>query len=145
MLDIYVDGSSRKTGLGAWAYQAWLDDEIIHSEHGVVENTTNNVMELSAVIAALVYVKTQTKNHKVRIFCDSQYVVKGLTEWWDRWERKGFWINGKQVKNLHVWLILRPLHINTDYQLIWIKGHANNDRHNQVDKLVSSLTGKPNK
>ena len=91
--------------------------------------TTNNRMELSAVIEALKVIK---RNCPITIFTDSQYVKRGITEWIDGWIK-----NWKNVKNVDLWQELYPLskQYNIDWQ--WVRGH-NGDKYNErADELAN--------
>lgn len=154
-LEVYIDGSCRpSTKLGAYAVM--LIDEKGKKEvvSGTQEDTTNNVMELTALVEALKFIKANKldEQFEIDIYSDSQYVVTGLTEWWPKWEKNNFVTSaGKKVKNLGIWKELVKLSDMTMCTLNWIKGHSTGDkykntdpkhfaRHNEVDALVFSMT-----
>ena len=143
LMNIYIDGSCRPTTkLGAFAVL------IIDSKgnktvlSGKRENVTNNIMELEALIAALENIKAEKldKDNVIEIFSDSQYVVKGVNEWWTKWKANNYKTSTGLVKNLELWKRLEKLCKEVVCTLTWIKGHADNERHNEVDAIVFNLT-----
>ena len=90
MIEIYTDGSSTgRVGDGGWSFLILNDGELLFESYGGEKDTTNNKMELTAVIEGLRYVyKHYPRNTFFSIYCDSQYVVKGMTEWFPKWEKK---------------------------------------------------------
>lgn len=104
---IYCDGGCRKK-CGSWAFLV-LDNEgkVTIQKDGTVESTTNNKMELTAVINA---VKLNQYSEKVKIFTDSQYVTKGFNIWSKKWITNGWQTTGKKpVLNLDLWKELLSL------------------------------------
>ncbi len=103
---------------------------------GAEADTTNNRMELMAVIQGL---ESLTRPCAVRLVCDSQYVLKGLTEWLPGWKRKGWKkADGKPVLNADLWKRLdeaaRPHRIKAE----WVKGHAGHPENERVDRLANA-------
>ena len=143
-LQLYIDGSYRaKTNKGAYAVLAVTEDSktIIASE--LVIDTTNNIMEMSALIAAMKAIELNSLDtyYDIEIFCDSQYVIFGLTKWYPDWERRGFiTAGGKQVKNLELWKQLVAQSKRVKAKLTWVKGHAETQLHNEVDIIVNTMT-----
>jgi ribonuclease HI len=143
-LQLYIDGSYRaKTNKGAYAVLAVTEDSktIIASE--LVIDTTNNIMEMSALIAAMQAIELNSLDtyYDIEIFCDSQYVIFGLTKWYPDWERRGFvTAGGKQVKNLELWKQLVTQSKKVKAKLTWVKGHAETQLHNEVDVVVNTMT-----
>lgn len=143
-LQLYIDGSYRaKTNKGAYAVLAVTEDSktIIASE--LVIDTTNNIMEMSALIAAMKAIELNSLDtyYDIEIFCDSQYVIFGLTKWYPDWERRGFvTAGGKQVKNLELWKQLVAQSKKVKAKLTWVKGHAETQLHNEVDIIVNTMT-----
>lgn len=100
MITIYTDGACRGNqkaeNLGAWAYHMSCPEEgRVKEDCGAEPNTTNNKMELQAVINALRVLKEPAKLHQIKVFSDSQYVISGINEWCSGWMNKGW----KDVKN----------------------------------------------
>lgn len=125
---IYSDGSCLSNpGPGGWASILCCDgaEKVVS---GGERNTTNNRMELSAVIAGLQALKYKCK---VVVVTDSKYVVNAFNEHWiDNWERNGF----KGRPNSDLWVILRRLERLHDVTFKWIKGHAGHHYNELCDK-----------
>jgi ribonuclease HI len=99
--------------------------------------TTNNRMELMAVIQALSALKRPCE---VTLFLDSQYVLKGITEWLPGWKAKGWRTASKQpVKNVELWQQLDALVQQSGHQIDWrwVRGHAGNAGNEQADALAN--------
>lgn len=99
---VYTDGGCKKAqGLGAWAYVIENSGEIVLENYGVEPETTNNRMEMMAVIKALAALAPGTK---ATVVCDSKYVIEGATKWISGWKKKGWLTFEKQpVKNRDLW------------------------------------------
>ena len=96
--------------------------------------TTNNRMELLAVIRAL---ETLKRPSKVRVHTDSQYVQKGISEWIHNWKRRGWTTASKQpVKNADLWRALDSVQAKHDVQWVWVKGHAGHVENERADALA---------
>ncbi len=143
-MKIYIDGSCRPTtGLGGYAI-------LIIDEKGnrkvikdTVPNVTNNIMEMQALIQCLKFIKENRLDllYDIEIFSDSQYVVRGVTEWWTKWKANGYKNSTGPVKNLALWKEIEKLSQEVKCRLTWVKGHSNNELHNEVDRIVFKLTG----
>lgn len=140
MYSIYTDGgSSGNPGPGGWAFIVVKDDVSLYSSSGGEKETTNNKMELSAVINALKYVK-DNKLGDVSLFSDSQYVIKGITEWIKSW-KESMWKKGT-VKNVELWEELDSLNSELSIKWNWVKGHNGNKYNEEADKLVKKESEK---
>jgi ribonuclease HI len=109
---------------------------------GGERSTTNNRMELTAVIEALAALKRPSR---VVVHTDSQYVMKGITEWLRGWKARGWRTAAKEpVKNVDLWMRLEELCSAHEIEWIWVKGHAGHDGNERADRLankgVASLT-----
>ena len=135
MIKIYTDGAcSGNPGRGGWA-AIILDGEKIEKMSGSKENTTNNRMELTAVISALKYVKDKD----LEIYTDSKYTKDGIEKWISNWKKNGWKTANKQdVKNKDLWNELDQLNSEKNVQWNWVKGHANNQYNNMADELARS-------
>lgn len=149
VLEIYTDGSYRaKSGKGAYGFVVMEAGKKIDEYVEAETDTTNNKMEMKAVGAACEYV-TQGKLYEtyseIKIYCDSEYVVNGLTKWWPAWEAKDFiTAGGKDVKNLELWKALNSAFRATkSTSLHWVRGHHTTEANNAIDKLVQSKTKDP--
>lgn len=135
---IYTDGACRNNqstaNLGAYAYKLIYGDKI-KTFAQVIPNTTNNKMELQAVISALKAIKPTCRHYQIELFTDSMYVVKGATEWGLGWVKNNF----KGVKNPELWKELFNLELqfpNLKYN--HIKGHAGHAQQEEVDTLCNT-------
>jgi ribonuclease HI len=132
---IYTDGACKgNPGPGGWG--AWLSTGEHEKELFGGENpTTNNRMELTAVIEALTSLK---RSCNIVIYTDSEYVRKGMTEWISGWQRRDWkTADGKPVKNADLWQrldALRKLH-TVDWR--WVKGHAGDPGNERADALAN--------
>lgn len=138
MLEIYVDGACRgnqKTeNLGAWAFTVAWNGIMIAADSQAVPNTTNNIMELAAVIEVLKRLNNGAKQEVINIYCDSQYVVSGVNEWSRGWIARG-WAG---VKNAGLWQqLLGLLDKFPTAKLIKVAGHSDNPGNEQVDTLCN--------
>lgn len=135
MIKIYTDGAcSGNPGRGGWA-AIILDGEKIEKISGSEDNTTNNRMELTAVISALKYVKDKN----LEIYTDSKYAKDGIEKWISNWKKNGWKTANKQdVKNKDLWDELDQLNSKKNVQWNWVKGHANNQYNNMADELARS-------
>jgi ribonuclease HI len=118
--------------------ETFQGDKITAQEKGSEENTTNNRMELTAVISALRALKNSDNvPRKATVYTDSQYVQKGITEWISNWKRN-FWRTSdkKQVKNQDLWMELDSL--AGEFSLIWqwVRGHSGIDYNEQCDRMT---------
>jgi ribonuclease HI len=134
-VEIYTDGACRgNPGPGGWA--ALLSADGREKEISGAETlTTNNRMELTAVIRAL---EALRRPLKVRVFTDSQYVRKGITEWLAQWKKRG-WLTAdrKPVKNQDLWQRLEELCVAHDIEWHWVPGHAGVPGNERVDRLAN--------
>ena len=135
MIKIYTDGAcSGNPGRGGWA-AIILDGEKIEKISGSKDNTTNNRMELTAVISALKYVKGKN----LEIYTDSKYTKDGIEKWISNWKKNGWKTANKQdVKNKDLWNELDQLNSEKNVKWNWVKGHANNQYNNMADELARS-------
>ena len=132
---IYTDGAcSGNPGPGGWG--AILEYNGIEKElSGGEENTTNNRMELSGVIAALSALREPCE---VFLFTDSKYIVDGINQGWaKKWRAQG-WMRNKKEKALNpdLWQKLLDLLEVHSVTFNWVKGHATNPKNNRCDELA---------
>jgi ribonuclease HI len=144
-VEIYTDGGcSGNPGPGAWAAILLYDNKKIEIS-GNNKYTTNNRMELTAVINALkkLFSLNNQKYSHVHIYTDSQYVQKGISQWIQSWLKKG-WRNstGQPVKNKHLWQELLALTKNLSISWHWVKGHSDNQYNTACDKSVQQEIAK---
>ncbi len=138
-LVIYTDGGCHgNPGPGGWAFVIELDGET-HERSGREDATTNNRMELTAVIEALKTVHSQYGDtvKSISIVTDSQYVRGGISDWMTRWLRNGWKTSaGKPVKNQDLWQELQRLSHGLNISWTWVRGHSGDHRNELCDTLV---------
>jgi ribonuclease HI len=133
---IYTDGACKgNPGPGGWG--AWLKSGDHEKElYGGEPLTTNNRMELTAVIEALTALK---KPCAVILYTDSQYVRKGITEWIHNWKSRGWKTAGKEpVKNADLWQSLDEVSKGHRIEWRWVKGHAGDPGNERADSLANA-------
>jgi ribonuclease HI len=138
-VDIYTDGACKgNPGPGGWG--AWLkfgdkEKEIFGGER----LTTNNRMELMAVIEALNALKRQCR---VRLHTDSKYVHDGISEWIHAWKRRGWrTADKKPVKNEDLWRKLDEAVQRHEVEWVWVRGHTGNHGNERADELANKGVG----
>ena len=132
---IYTDGACKgNPGPGGWG--AWLRTGEHEKElFGGERLTTNNRMELTAVIEALASLK---KRCQVAIYTDSEYVRNGITSWIHNWKQRGWrTADKKPVKNIELWQKLDALNAGHKVQWRWVKGHAGDPGNERADRLAN--------
>jgi ribonuclease HI len=133
-IDIFTDGAcSGNPGPGGWgAILRWGKHEKEIS--GGEAATTNNRMELMAVIRAL---QSLTKPSVVTVHTDSRYVMDGATQWMKRWKANGWKTSDKKpVKNNDLWLVLDEATAPHQMTWRWVKGHSDHVENNRADELA---------
>jgi ribonuclease HI len=134
-VEIFTDGACKgNPGPGGWGAVLRYKGKERHL-HGGEADTTNNRMELQAVISAL---EVLTRRASVRITTDSQYVKKGITEWIVNWKRNGWKTAArKPVKNADLWQRLDGLVQAHDVVWAWVKGHSGHPENELADELAN--------
>lgn len=132
---IYTDGSCKgNPGVGGWG--VWLVANGKEKElFGGEAHTTNNRMELLAVIRALEALKRRCV---VQLHTDSKYVQQGITTWIHGWKKNGWrTADKKPVKNDDLWKALDTLAQQHDIEWLWVKGHAGHNGNEKADELAN--------
>ena len=135
VVEIYTDGACKgNPGVGGWG--ALLVSGVHRKEiYGGVALTTNNRMEMMAVIAALQSLKSRSR---VLLHADSQYVLKGITEWLPNWKKRAWRTSSNApVKNVDLWQQLDELVNDHEIQWFWVKGHAGHVGNERADALAN--------
>ena len=136
MVTIYTDGSSRgNPGPGGWG-AIILADDTVQEIGGREEHTTNNRMELTATIKSLEMVSGEG----ITVHTDSEYVMKGITEWVHNWQRKGWRTAGrKPVLNQDLWQKL--LEVSEDRNIEWkyVAGHSGVPLNERADAIATTF------
>ena len=140
-IEIFTDGAcSGNPGIGGWA--ALLRYKDIEKElSGGEAETTNNRMELTAVIEALKALKTVCN---ITLYTDSKYVMSGITEWMPNWKRNNWKTANKKgnVKNVDLWLQLDELIRQHEIRWVWVKGHNGHPENERCDAEAVRQTEK---
>ena len=135
---IYTDGACKgNPGPGGWGVLMRSPDGTEKELCGGELETTNNRMEMMAVIQALQALKRPCE---VTLHLDSQYVLKGITEWLAGWKAKGWKTAAKQpVKNVDLWQLLDTLALQGVHTIDWrwVKGHAGDPGNERADALAN--------
>ena len=134
-VEIYADGACKgNPGPGGWGVVLRTrghEKELCGGE----AQTTNNRMELTAVIEGLAALEHRSK---VRVYTDSQYVQKGISEWIHNWKRRGWrTADRKPVKNEDLWRKLDDIARGHHVEWHWVKGHAGHPENERADALAN--------
>lgn len=133
---MYTDGACRgNPGKGGWgALLRYNGNE--KTLHGGEPHTTNNRMELMAVIQGLRSLKKP--GCEVHVFSDSKYVLTGITEWLPNWKKRGWKTAAKKpVLNVDLWQMLDALAAQHTVQWEWVKGHSGHPENERADSLAN--------
>ena len=133
---LFTDGAcSGNPGPGGWAYilrHPGTGREA--SDSGAERDTTNNRMELTAVIEGL---SALSKPTNVLLYSDSKYVLDGLEKWIVNWKRNGWRTASKEpVKNVDLWQALDAMRLRHDVSFHWVKGHDGHPENERCDELA---------
>jgi ribonuclease HI len=139
VVEIYADGACKgNPGPGGWGVLLranGAEKELFGGE----AQTTNNRMELTAVIRALESLK---RGCTVRLYTDSQYVQKGMSQWIHDWKRRGWrTADKKPVKNVDLWQRLDELTRAHEIEWHWVRGHAGHPENERADELANRAIG----
>ncbi len=134
-VEIYTDGACRgNPGPGGWGASLRYNGKQ-KDLHGSDENTTNNRMELMAVIQGL---EALTAPQAVKIYTDSKYVLDGMTKWLPGWKKKGWKTAAKKpVKNVELWQRLDAVVQANEVSWQWVKGHSGDAGNECADMLAN--------
>ena len=135
VIEAFTDGACRgNPGPGGWGVLLRYN---AHEKRlcGGEKMTTNNRMELMAVIQALESIK---RDATVKVTSDSQYVLKGISEWMENWKKRGWKTAAKKpVKNVDLWQRLDKARENHRIEWVWIKGHSGHTENEIADMLAN--------
>ena len=134
-VEIFTDGGC-KGNPGPGGYGCIIrDGDYVLELKGSHLQTTNNIMEMTAAIVAL---KKLSEPHQVTLSTDSQYLVKGMTEWSNGGIKKGWKTASRQpVKNKELWQELHNLSKKHEITWVWVKGHAGHPENERCDQLAN--------
>lgn len=143
-LHVFADGACEPNpGPGGWGFAVYEDGREIHSESGGSPETTNNIMEMTGALRALRWLAKNRADRKVKLHCDSMYVVNGCNSWRHKWKKNGWSRKGAnspkkedgEVKNLDLWKELDAALATYPLELTWCKGHAGIKGNERADEL----------
>ena len=135
IVEIYTDGACKgNPGAGGWGALLKHDGKS-REIHGGEQLTTNNRMEMTAVIRAL---EALPPGSRVRLFTDSQYVQQGISEWIHAWKKRG-WLTAdrKPVKNADLWRRIDELASAHEIEWLWVRGHTGHPGNERADELAN--------
>jgi ribonuclease HI len=134
-IELFTDGACKgNPGLGGWGVLI-KNSNILNELKGFQQLTTNNRMELIAVIEGLKSIK---ENAHIEITTDSMYVKNGINQWINNWKRNGWKTAAKKpVKNKDLWQELDELVQNYSIKWIWVKGHSGHPGNERADQLAN--------
>lgn len=142
LIEAFTDGGCLgNPGPGGWAFHLTLRPGRVLEDSGAAAATTNNRMELTAVIEALHAVRDlpEADAAEVVVVTDSTYVQQGITSWIRRWRANGWLTAAKQpVKNAKLWRMLDEVASDTGAQFRWVRGHAGDPRNERCHTLVQA-------
>ena len=135
VVTIHTDGACRgNPGPGGWGASLEYGDNQ-RLLYGGELNTTNNRMELTAVIKALQALKF---NCQIELYTDSKYVLQGITDWMANWKKRNWrTADKKPVKNVDLWQELDELVSEHDINWHWVKGHSGHPGNELADQLAN--------
>lgn len=129
-IKVWSDGACHPNpGKGGWG---WHDSNGSQGNGGM-QKTTNNQMEMIAILEAL---KTYPDDTKVIVYSDSQYCVKGLTIWRKGWQKKNWLKNGAPMPNRGLWLQLEEQIKRLNVSFVWVRGHNGDAGNEKADALA---------
>ncbi len=134
-MELFTDGACRgNPGAGGWgAVLRYGENE--REIHGGASQSTNNRMELTAIIMAL---KELKRPCRVRIITDSQYVLKGINEWLPNWKKRNWkTANRKPVLNQDLWRELDQILGGHEVTWQWVRGHSGHPENERADRLAN--------
>lgn len=133
-MNLYTDGSVlvNPNGPGGWAVIAVQDGDVIQQLSGFSASTTNNIMEMTAVIEAI---RFMPQGSRFQVISDSEYVVKGINAWMGSWAKRG-WAKKGGIKNLEMWQLLYTIVEPERMTFTHVKGHNGDTFNEMADELA---------
>jgi ribonuclease HI len=144
-LQVYADGCYEpESCTGGWAFVAYRDGVEIASESGHIERSSNNVMELIALLEAATWINANAEGEPSILWSDSVYAVKGCNQWRHVWKSRGWRKKGpdpkarsRAIADQALWIAIDSvLSKNHRIDIVWCKGHAGNPGNERADNLA---------
>lgn len=134
MIEMYADGSCLRNPGGPGGWGVVFCGAITREHYGGERSTTNNRMEMLAVIAGL---ETLSEPVSLRVYTDSRYVHDGATKWIHGWQKRGWkTASGDAVKNQDLWVRMHALTLRHRVEFRWVRGHNGNPGNERADALA---------
>ena len=143
-IDLYTDGgcAPKNPGPGTCAYAIVSEDRLIRYEIYSEQDTTSNIMELTAIIKGMTYCLKHYKDYRINIYTDSKYVQEGITSWVHKWHSNGWKKKGgTSIANIELWKTILELSSKLDITCTWVRSHSGNPWNEFVDKLCEVKPG----
>lgn len=139
MIHIYTDGACEPNpGAGGWAFVVFDRSQEVNNRNGGSRYTTNNIMEMTAILAALEYaVFSGLDATKTLIYSDSQYCVKGCMSWRHKWKQDGWKRGQKPLANDGLWMAIDAAHDAFPCKIVWVRGHSGVPGNERADRLAA--------
>lgn len=141
IIELFTDGSCAPTnpGPGACAYAIVDNNVLLRSEVFRYPESTNNIMELTAVIKVLEYCIKKHLDCDLYLYTDSQYVQKGMTKWGEKWKSNNWKSStGKLIANKDIWVQILELQSQLSITCQWVRGHSGHPWNEYCDQLCST-------
>lgn len=137
-INIFTDGACEPNpGVGGWAVVVFRDGAEIETRSGGDSHSTNNVMEMTAVLVALEYAAlAKLDPTQVTIHSDSMYCVKGCNEWRHKWKKSGWKRGEKPLANCGLWKAIAEAHDAFPCKISWVRGHSGILGNERADELA---------
>jgi ribonuclease HI len=145
---LHTDGACQPNpGAGGWAF-ILTDGNTEIVRRGIVPNTTNNRMEMQAVLEGIRYflLEIGADDCRLRLVSDSKYIIKGITEWCDKWAKNN-WLkkDDTEVLNHSFWKEIHLLKSQIDLECVHVRGHTGNESNERADQLAFEAAFKAKK
>lgn len=142
MLTIYTDGAARNNpGKAGWgAVIVDLNRKIVTELGGSSPHATNNKMELTGALEALLFISQDKKytGQKIALYTDSSYVIRGMKQWVNTWQKNGWQTSQKKgVENVQLWQELVKLSLNKDIEWLYVPGHSGVPLNERTDVIAT--------
>ena len=144
---IFCDGAcSGNPGAGGWGAIV-RHDGVSREYSGGARHTTNNQMELQALIEALKAIPPEVPRHaEIKIVTDSEYLAKGVTQWMRNWIKNNWQTAArKPVKNQELWREINLLLLGREYSFEWVRGHSGHEENERCDELARAAIAEQRK